>query len=99
MGQKNNFGVERIKIIRGEHSRWINKATFEKQKDKKGWYEEIPLPVMSKNEFVPPEVSNMRKQVESGASIPSNNTGAQLPDTKPNKPGRPSKETLNDPNK
>lgn len=88
MAQKNNFGVERIKIVRGEQYRWINKATFEKQKDKRGWYEEIPLPVMSKNEFVPPEVSNMKTSVSN-----------QVADEAPKKAGRPSKSELNDPNK
>ena len=90
MAQKNSFGVERIKIVRGEHSRMINRETFLKQKDRKGWYEEIPLPIQQKNEFVPPEVANMRSQVDSGAVIPEQPKG---------KPGRPSKESINDPNK
>ena len=97
MGQKNNFGVERIKIIRGEHSRWINKATFEKQKDKKGWYEEIPLPVMSKNDFVPPEVASMNKPNK--ANVDWTKADPANFDPTPKKAGRPSKETLNDPNK
>jgi len=97
MAQKNSFGVERIKIVRGEHSRMINRETFLKQKDRKGWYEEIPLPIQQKNEFVPPEVANMRSGTFENPVKTNEPTGVL--DLPKGKPGRSSKESINDPNK
>ena len=98
MAQKNSFGVERIKIVRGEHSRMINRETFLKQKDRKGWYEEIPLPIQQKNEFVPPEVANMKNKANEDWTKADPATFDPTAQPK-GKPGRPSKESINDPNK
>lgn len=60
---KNSYGAEIIHITKGRLTRPINAKTFRSLKDKNGWIEVDQQKIVEpSDEFVPPEVANMREQ-------------------------------------